>query len=206
MDQPGAPMTGEEERRQRILDAAYESFFTHGYAGTSTLAIASKARVSKRDIYTLFGSKQGVLRHCIAERATRMRPPDLPPPDSREKLAGMLTALGASMVRELTRPGTVAMYRLAITEADRSPEVAEVLDLAGRAAVDEAVRAMFAASVARGLLHGDPAAIKSLFFAVLMEPGLMLRLLMRVVEAPDEADIAAHAARATAMVLKVHGA
>ena len=206
MDQPDTAMSSEEERRQRILDAAFECFFRHGYAGTSTLAIARLARVSKRDIYTLFGNKQGLLRHCISGRAALMRPPDLPPPENLAALIAMVQALGASFLREITRPGTLAMYRLAITESDRSLELAEELDQSGRATVQEATRAMFAAAVSRGLLAGDPGAITRIFLATLVEPGLMLRLLMRVAEAPDEARIAADAARATALVLRAFAA
>ena len=37
-----------------------------GYAGTSTLAIATRARVSKRDIYAVFADKRAILAVGIA--------------------------------------------------------------------------------------------------------------------------------------------
>ena len=67
--------------RRRILRAAFEEFMQRGYAGTSTLDIASRAKVSKRDLYAEFGSKHAMLEACIAERAERMRQPlQLPAP------------------------------------------------------------------------------------------------------------------------------
>jgi AcrR family transcriptional regulator len=36
--------------RERILTAAFEAFHERGYAATSTLEIATRARVSKRDL------------------------------------------------------------------------------------------------------------------------------------------------------------
>ena len=37
--------------RERILEAAFAAFMKNGYATTSTLEIATRARVSKRDLY-----------------------------------------------------------------------------------------------------------------------------------------------------------
>ena len=58
-----------------------------GYAATSTLEIATRARVSKRELYVLVGNKQEMLIACISARATRLQvPADLPVPHDRETL------------------------------------------------------------------------------------------------------------------------
>ena len=80
--------------RERILDAAFAAFMERGYAATSTLEIATRARVSKRELYALVGNKQEVLVACINERAKRMQvPADLPVPHDRETLALLLPFL-----------------------------------------------------------------------------------------------------------------
>ena len=61
--------------RERILGAAFEAFRERGYAATSTLEIATRARVSKRELYALVGNKQKMLIAAIAERAKRSRRP-----------------------------------------------------------------------------------------------------------------------------------
>jgi Bacterial regulatory proteins, tetR family len=43
--------------RERILKAAFAAFMKSGYATTSTLEIATRARVSKRELYRLVGNK-----------------------------------------------------------------------------------------------------------------------------------------------------
>jgi len=43
----------ESPARTRILDAAFGAFSESGYARTSTLEIATRARVSKRELYAL---------------------------------------------------------------------------------------------------------------------------------------------------------
>ena len=57
------------------------SFMEKGYAETSTLEIATRARVSKRALYELVGNKQQMLVACISERAKRLQmPADVPEP------------------------------------------------------------------------------------------------------------------------------
>src|SRR6185312_17489201 len=93
------------EVRGRILEAVFNAFTNNGYAATSTLEIATRARVSKRELYALVGNKQAMLVACISERATRLRAPaDLPVPHDRETLAQILIAFGTQLVREITDP------------------------------------------------------------------------------------------------------
>src|SRR5258708_21520334 len=64
--------------RDRILDAAFEAFQAQGYAATSTLEIATRARVSKRELYALGGNKQTMLLAAIREPANRLPAPAAP--------------------------------------------------------------------------------------------------------------------------------
>src|SRR5712664_413100 len=108
----------ETEVRARILDAAFAAFMKSGYAATSTLEIASRARVSKRELYALVGNKQEMLVACIGDRVKRMQmPSDLPALRDREGLGAVLTDFGSLLLRELTDPDVIAMHRLAIAEA-----------------------------------------------------------------------------------------
>ena len=68
--------------RERILEAAFAAFMKSGYAKTSTLEIATRARVSKRELYALVGNKQEMLIACISERAKRLDVPATPQPPS----------------------------------------------------------------------------------------------------------------------------
>ena len=104
--------------RQRILAAAFEAFQERGYAATSTLEIATRARVSKRELYALVGNKQEMLIAAIGHRAKRLQAPaDMPMLRDRATLAQVLTAFGTQLVREVTDPTVVGVFRLAIAEA-----------------------------------------------------------------------------------------
>src|ERR1044072_28601 len=111
--------------RKRILQAAFAAFMKSGYAATSTLEIATHARVSKRELYALVGNKQEMLIACIRERARRLQvPADMPVPHDRETFAQVLESFGGRLVREVTDPSVIAVFRLAIGEAVHAPEVA----------------------------------------------------------------------------------
>lgn len=49
------------EIRQRIIDAAYESFWRSGFTRTSVDSIAERAKVTKRTVYSYFRSKDDLL-------------------------------------------------------------------------------------------------------------------------------------------------
>src|ERR1700745_1253805 len=97
---------GDETKvRERILEAAFSAFRKSGYAGTSTLEIATRARVSKRELYALVGNKDELLAACISARAKRLQAPaDLPVPNDRETLGETLTSFGARLLREISDP------------------------------------------------------------------------------------------------------
>lgn len=51
----------EARRRAALVDAAIAGFGENGYAGTTIESLCSAARVSTRDFYPLFGSKEDLL-------------------------------------------------------------------------------------------------------------------------------------------------
>ena len=190
--------------RKRILDAAFAAFMKNGYATASTLEIATRARVSKRELYALVGNKQKMLIACINERAKRLDvPADLPVPRDRETLARVLAAFGAKLVREVSDPTVIAVFRLAIAEVAQAPEVARALDSIGREAGRAAMRKIMAQAQASGLLTGRPAELAGQFAGLLWRD-LMVSLLLGVAERPSPREIAGRARDAAAAFLELH--
>jgi AcrR family transcriptional regulator len=194
----------ETEVRARILDAAFAAFMKGGYAATSTLEIATRARVSKRELYALVGNKQEILIACISARAARLKvPADLPVPHDRETFAQVLASFGTQLVREITDPTVITVFRLAIADAVRAPEVAQALDSVGREASRAALRQIMAQAQASGLVDGRPAELAEQFGGLLWG-NLMISLLLGVAERPSSREIAARARDATAAFLRLH--
>jgi AcrR family transcriptional regulator len=190
--------------RERILDAAFSTFMESGYADASTLEIATRAQVSKRALYALVGNKQQMLIACIGERAKRLQvPADLPKPRDRQALADVLTAFGTRLLREVSDPDVIAVFRLAIAEAARAPEVARALDSVAREASRTALRQIMTTAQSHGIINGQPADMAERF-AGLLWGNLMISLLLRVAERPAPREIARRARDATAAFLQLH--
>jgi AcrR family transcriptional regulator len=194
----------ETDVRGRILEAAFAAFMKSGYAAASTLEIATSARVSKRELYALVGNKQELLLAGISERAKRLQvPADLPVPRDRETLAHVLASFGTQLLREISDPTVIAVFRLAIAEAIHAPEVARALDSIGRETTRAALRKIIAQAQASGLLKGRPAELAEQFGGLLWG-SLMISLLLGVAERPNPREIAGRARDAAAAFLQLH--
>lgn len=190
--------------RERILDAAFAEFMRSGYATTSTLEIATRARVSKRELYVLVGNKQEMLIACIRERAKRLDvPATLPALRDRQILAQVLASFGTKLVREISDPTVIAVFRLAIAEVVQAPEVAHVLDSIGRETSRAALRKIMAVAKASGLLTGRPVELAE-EFAGLLWRDLIVSLLLGVAERPTSREIDGRARKAAAAFLQLH--
>ena len=190
--------------RARILDAAFAAFMKSGYAAASTLEIATQARVSKRELYALVGNKQEMLIACISARAGRLEvPADLPVPQDRRTLAQVLASFGTRLVREITDPTVIAVFRLAIAEAVHAPDVAQALDSIGRETTRAALRQIMERAQASGLILGRPAELAEQFGGLLWG-NLMISLLLGVAKRPNSGEAAARARAATAAFMRLH--
>jgi AcrR family transcriptional regulator len=188
----------------RIIGAAFSAFMKKGYTETSMLEIATRARLSKRDLYAAFRSKQAVLLACITQRAERMRlPADLPEPTSRATLAATLAAFGATVIREVCEPAVAAMYRLAIAEAERAPDVAATLSASRLASRDALERLVVRAQAAGVLDAGEPRRMVERFFALLWGDLLVDRLLTAA-PVPSAGEIEQRAKDAGATFLELY--
>src|SRR3954463_6377738 len=126
------PIDALPPRRRAILSAAVGVLMEKGYARASTLEIATRARVSKRELYAEFGSKRGILEALIASSATEMKAPLAPAEiGDRHALASALTAYGVAALGTLSNPYVLAMYRVAIAEAPADTELGEILNVSG---------------------------------------------------------------------------
>jgi AcrR family transcriptional regulator len=195
----------ESSVRERILEAAFEAFMKSGYAAASTLEIASRAHVSKRELYSLVGNKQQMLIACIAERSVQRLtvPAELPVPRDRETLGQVLSAFGTQLLREVSDPVVIAVFRLAIAEVAQAPEVARVLDSIGRETTRAALRKIMSQARESGLLEGRPAELAEQFAALLWRD-LLVGLMLGVTERPNPRELAARARGATAAFLRIH--
>lgn len=130
-------------------------------------------------------------------------PPDLPPPRKRKMLASTLAAFGTVLMREVRHPWVMAMFRLAVTEAERSPDVAEALD-AARDGNRRALADLLARAQSGGLIGvGEPLEMARQYLGLFWED-FMITLLLQLSEPPASNEIELRASKATAAFLKLH--
>jgi AcrR family transcriptional regulator len=111
-----------EQTRQRILDAAYESFWRSGYTRTNVDSIAERARLTKRTVYSYFRSKDdllaAVLTHYAELAGQRLRHIGDRMPDDRDGLIASFFGQLAGWAGATPRWSGSGFTRLVVELAD----------------------------------------------------------------------------------------
>jgi AcrR family transcriptional regulator len=194
-----------EDIRERVLRAGFEAFRERGFDGTSTLEIATRAKVSKRELYALFDDKQSIVVECIKWQTQQMQLPlKLPRSATTQALSLTLAKFGTALLTGVCDPNVLTVFRFAVAEAHRMPEIAKALNERGR----EPSRRIFADLVRTAqqdglLVPSPPDEISNLFFSVLWGD-LLLRLLMGLANLPTKAELEQRAKHAAERVMTAY--
>lgn len=108
-----------------VAAQALELFLEVGYAGTTMDALAARQRMSKRTLYRLFPSKNDLFKAVIGLHRQSMLA--LPRPDDDVPLAQTLESIFMIDIDDEADRDRIAFIRLVVTEADRFPEVEDLL-------------------------------------------------------------------------------
>jgi AcrR family transcriptional regulator len=124
----GAPAGRAEraaDRRQAIIEAAFETFIEQGYAATRLDDVAKRAGVAKGTIYLHFKDKQALfeelVRSAIVPLASRLT--EAPPVTG--SIRAVLENFAGNFVREVATTRRGALVRLVIAEGPRFPAIAD---------------------------------------------------------------------------------
>jgi TetR/AcrR family transcriptional repressor of mexJK operon len=112
--------------RDAILDSAKSLFFVNGVFASSMDAIAEKAGVSNRTIYSHFSSKEDLLWAVVQREGERFRlgvPSNLPA--NENEFWEQLSEFGRSLLRLLSDPDINALGKLLLCESQHHPKLAQ---------------------------------------------------------------------------------
>jgi len=189
---------------ERILWAAGAVFLEKGFDAATTLDIAARARVSKRDLYRLFVSKQGILEALIAAHSNEMSTPvELADPVDPERFLDALRAFGPVFLASYLDAQKIALYRVAIAEAPGSAHLGKTLEAAGAGPVIASFTDFITKAAKRGIVAAaDADLVMSAYFNVLIG-SWQLWLLTGTHAPPDARTLQAQADKAVEIVRRI---
>jgi AcrR family transcriptional regulator len=127
------PRLQAEQIGEQILDVATPLFLTGGYGATSIEAVAKRARMSKRTVYSRFRDKAELFGGVVHRLVERLRPPNVAPQQFFEggSLETILRRLAGLILRAALSPPALALHRVILAEATRFPELAAAVNQEG---------------------------------------------------------------------------
>ena len=178
----GRPKEHDESTRVALLSAAERIVAEGGPGALSVRAVAARAGTTTRAVYSLFGSKDGLLVQALAREAFEFLYTEIAKLEESDDPAADLVDVGVLVVRRLVREHP-ALYRIAFQRVvpgmDAGPELTAARQRAWKQLVDKVERLE-----AAGLLGGKPPAEAAVEFNAMMEGlanaelrGAVLRLL-----------------------------
>ena len=175
----------------------------HGYDGTTMLAIANRARLSKDTLYRLHVSKAALFATLIQRNAADIQAA-VGDAMHRPDLGASLERLALSLLALLTSDAAVALERAAIEARADTEELARLVVEHGRGANFPRIIRLMAAASGRGDLAGDaPEAMAEAFIGLVLTD-LPVQRLLGALPQPSSAEIAERARQATGRFLRLY--
>jgi TetR/AcrR family transcriptional regulator, mexJK operon transcriptional repressor len=200
------PAATDSPKRRQVLEAAAELFLAHGYGPVSMDAVARAAGVSKATLYAHFSSKDELFGQLMRERAKSKMIDEallVPSPDG---LREALETLGRGMLRYLLSEQTLAIYRIAIAESQRFPELGRAFHASGPQRGCDWLRAWVLRQQEAGLLRPADPTVAAEQLASLLRSNLFLRATLALGPAATDAEIDASVAAAVDTWLRAYAA
>ncbi len=191
-----APSRASEKRRV-ILEGARAVFAEQGFERASVDVIAARAGVSKATVYNHFADKKALFVAAVVEETDAMRASlagclERPGDDVEQALQ----SIGEKVMALWLEPSIAALYRQAIAEAARLPEIGRMVFEQGTRALQDAVAAHLARWHESAALRIDDVRAAAVSFIVLCQGDLVTRMRLGVLEYPVDAVVRETVARA----------
>ena len=197
-----------ERKRKVILDAAMQVFLKRGYLGANMEEIATLAEVSKQTVYKHFSNKESLFIEIVStmtDAASDMVHKDVPDLEEGEDVAAYLQAYALRQLMVVLTPRLMQLRRLVIGEANRFPELAQVLYERGPQRAIAAFAKVLEQLASRDLLTiDDPMIVASHFNWLVMSAPLNRVMLLGNKAIPKQTELRRHAAGCVRMFLAAY--
>ncbi len=193
-----------DPRDEEVLSAAFDVFAEKGFHGATMLEIATRARASKKTLYTRFADKADLFRALLAWGCRQNLPDTLPAPETDAERA--LHAHALAVLTAMLRPESLALTRIVAAEAKRFPEIAAMFDEATRRASIEIVEELGRRLYRSGRIQRPHPGTFADDFIGLVRGDLYFRVLLGAIAPPAPAGLRRHTRRAVRRLLAAYGA
>ena len=158
------------DTRQRLLDAAADTFAERGYHGTRIDSVSQRAGVAKGTIYNYFPSKEAVLETLVAEACLLAADAALATPDDAPTQARLEAFVAANLRWARRRQSLAVLFARELLAGD-----AEIKRLIRRAAAPclQKLAGIFQDGIDRGEVRSD-AAPQALAFTFISLANMLL--------------------------------
>ncbi|BDG05580.1 TetR/AcrR family transcriptional regulator [Anaeromyxobacter oryzae] len=192
-------------KRRQILAGARQVFGELGFERASVDLIASRAGVSKATVYNHFEDKKAlfvaaVVQECEDMRAGLQRCREKPVGDVEQSLR----ALGEKVMGIFLSPSIAGLYRQAIAESARLPEIGRLVFERGTASVQDAVASHLARWNETGALRIDDARAAAIDFVGLCQGDLGVRSRLGLLEYPVDDEVRETVRRAVGIFVRAY--
>lgn len=109
------------DRRRKFVEAAEQLFLERGFAGASVNEVVRIAGGSLTTLYAEFGTKEDLFEAVVSRRAGAIFEQGVQEPHEIDDIAAELRALATRMQARVLSADSLALYRLAVSEAPRFP-------------------------------------------------------------------------------------
>ncbi len=193
-----------DEKRQLIVDTAYQLFRANGFEKTSMSEITAQVGGSKATLYNYFSSKEELFVECMFDIAENYLDGIFSHLQGQsEDLRTALQGFGEDMIRLMCTPDMVAIGHLMIAEAGRAG-VGKLFYDKIHSRQGEIAAFIGSAMDTSKLRRGDPR-LASDQLRALLETEIFYQYILRVRTAvPEDAEISAFAERAVDAFLRAY--
>lgn len=185
-----------------VLEAAERAFLEGGYGATSMDAIAERAGVSKRTVYSNFGSKKDLFAAVIRKHGSMVLPLSIEEIDLESSdLEPILTDLATNFLMSICTPEQVELYQTVLAESRKFPELGKLMIdgpfLRSERLFDQFLRAQ----VDRGRLSFPDIDLAAPQLVAMLKTNVHMRLLFNQPVQVTNASLAASAAASVRLFL-----
>lgn len=170
----------QEMRRRKILDVARDLFVEHGFEQTSLDMIISKTGGSRRNIYDLFGNKDGLFEAVMTDQLQTVLARTHVPKEIAEDrpVREQLEQIGLNFLNGLLQPEVLRTLRQFIVASGDRPQLGDRAFAAGPAVLYGQLEAYFEQMVAADRLLLPDTAAAARILAEMFKGGMELRAMM----------------------------